>query len=288
MAIEVSGPDGKVHSFPDGTPTEAINSQMSQVYGGRGSLRPQQPRAGDATPSSGAIMPSSQSVPNYMTDEDMDQLMLGKLFPHSASLIGNTPGHKFRVEQAAVAGKNQGNLEERQRGGLQVLNMLHQLGETADEGEKDGTITSAIGPLESSSWFQKARAATPFVGNYYEKAYNLHNRLNHDIEGLVTAFISSAGKGGIQMSDARQKAFHETMGAMMNSTSKEEFDKIKVDADRIIRGTFGLSPGATVKQQPSGRATQPSAQPIRQQFRNKSTGQVETLQWDGHQWQKVN
>jgi len=64
MAIEVSGPDGKVHSFADGTPTEAIKRQMSQANGRRGSLRPQQPRAGDSAPYSRAHLPRSQRVPS--------------------------------------------------------------------------------------------------------------------------------------------------------------------------------------------------------------------------------
>lgn len=287
MGIEVEGPDGQVHTFPDGTSNEQINSQMSQKYGSGGSLQPQEPRAGDATPASGAIMPGMQSVPGYRSAEDWDQLALTKMFPHAASVIQNTPGHQQRIEQARTVGKNLGNLEERQRGGLKVLDMLHQLGETADEGHRDGNLESAIGPLESSAIFQKARAIVPGLGSYYDKAYNLHNQLNHDIEGLVTAFISAAGKGGINMSDARQKAFHETMGAMMNATSKEEFDKIKKDAERIIKGTFDLAPGAKVDPTNSSRSTVKPPQPVRQQFRNKTTGAIETMEWDGKQWHRV-
>lgn len=290
MPIEVVGPDQKVHSFPDGTSQEMISSQMQGIYGGRGALKPQGlPGPGSATPASGAIMPSMQSTPRYHTGEDDENLVMGMMFPHMKQIIQNTPGHALRMEQAKTAGKNLGNLEERQRGGTQVLEMLNQLGETADEGHAAGHLDQAIGPIDASPTFQRVRAAVPLVGDYYEKGYNLHNQLMHDIHGLTTAFISSASKGGIQMSDARQKAFEETMGAMMKATSKEEFDKIKKDAERIIKNTFGLAPGATIEPTRSSRATAPQQQqPQRQQFRNKSTGAIETFEWDGAKWKKVN
>ena len=192
----------------------------------------------------------------------------------------------MRAEAAKTVGKNLGNLEERQRGGTQVLEMLHQLGETADEGHKAGNLEPAIGPLDASPTFQRVRAAIPGVGNYYDKAYNLHNQLMHDIHGLTTAFISSAGKGGIQMSDARQKAFEETMGAMMKATSKAEFDKIKNDAERIIRGTFGLAPGAAVQPTRSSRTQTSAPAASGRIYQNPTTG--EKIQWDGTQWRKVN
>lgn len=287
MGIEVEGPDGKVHAFPDGTSNEQINAQMSRQYGDGGALQPYNQKAGDATAASGAVTPSMQSVPDYMTDEDMDQLMLTRMFPHAASVISNTPGHKARVSQAEVVGKNLGNLEERQRGGQQVMGILQKLKTTADKGHEDGILESAIGPVDSSPMFQKVRGAIPGIGNYYEKSYNLNNQLNHIIHGLTTAFVSSASKGGIQMSDARQKAFEETMGAMMHATNKEDFDRIYHDAEQIIAGTFGLTPGASAEPTRSSRVAQPVGPTGNaQRYHNPKTGEV--IQWDGKQWQKVN
>lgn len=288
MPIEVEGPDGKVHQFPDNTPNEAINQQMTQVYGGQGSLNPLQPRAGEATAASGAIMPNMQSVPSYHSDEDRKNMAMGMLFPHMNQIIQNTPGHALRMEAAKTAGKNLGGLEERQRAGLQVLDALNLLKETSDDGQKTGQLQSAIGPIESSPTLQKIRAAVPIVGSYYEPSYNLNNRLNHAIHGLVTEFVASASKGGITMSDARQKAFEETMGAMMHATTKEEFDKISHDAERIIRGTFGLAPGVKQEQTRSSRVEQeqPKSQAASQRYHNPQTGEV--IEWDGTQWRKVN
>lgn len=287
MPIEVEGPDGRVHPFPDNTPHEQINQFMSQQYGGQGSLSPVQPQAGQATAASGAVMPNMQSVPAYHTDEDRKNIGLGFLFPHMGPIIQNTPGHALRMEAAKTAGKNLGQLEERQRAGLQVLDALNLLKETADDGHKAGNLGSAIGPIESNQTLQKVRAAIPVVGNYYEPSYNLNNRLNHAVHGLVTEFVASASKGGITMSDARQKAFEETMGAMLHSTSKEEFDKIAHDAERIIKGTFGLAPGVKQESTRSSRVDAPADGAVRQQFMNNQTGQLETFELRNGQWAKV-
>lgn len=291
MPIEVVGPDGAVHPMPDDWSQEQINAEMAGRYPEHkkgGVLRPIGPQPGDATAASGAVMPGMQSVPKRSADnETMQQLMLGELFPHGAKLIQNSPGQLQEAEYRKTIGKNLGNLEERQRGGTEVLDMLHQLGQTADEGHKAGALDKAIGPVNQFDTVQTVRGAIPLVKNYYEQGYNLHNQLMHDIDGLVTAFVSSASKGGIQMSDARQKAFQDTMGRMMRSTNKEEFDKIKQDAERIIRGTFGLAPGATVAPTRSSRTPPPAAAAAGAQiYHNPSTG--EKIQWDGTQWRKVN
>ena len=286
MPIEVEGPDGKIHTFPDGTAQDAMMSQLSSQYPGSYSLAPVQPQAGDATAASGNIMPNMRSVPSYRTHEDNVNLAIGAMYPHLTKVIQNTPGHELRVAAAREAGKNLAGLEERQRAGMQVLQMLGNLGHTADEGQRTGNLDSAIGPLESSPTFQTIRAAIPGIGNWYEKSYNLNNQLTHDIHGLTTAFIGAAARGGGSMSDARQKAFEETMGAMMRSTTKEEFDKIKADADKIIRATFGLSPPTEVRPGPSAERT-PTEAPVIRQFLNKSTGQYETFRLNGQQWEKV-
>lgn len=282
MPIEIEGPDGKVHSFADGTMPDVIDKQMSSLYGG-GSLSPFSPQglpgAGDRTPAAGAVMPSSQSVPPYQTAEDQRNIGLSMLLPRgSVQALQNTPGHAMRMEYAKKVGGDQAALEERQRAGTQVLSMLHQLGETADEGAKTGALDKAIGPTLGSPTVQTWMQRVPVLAGHYEQGYNLNNQLMHDIHGLTTAFIASAGKSGVNMSDARQEAFAETMGAMMRATSKEEFDKIKHDAERIIASTFGLTPGAMPK-----KPTPPPADA--QVYVNPSTG--EKIQWNGSQWMKV-
>lgn len=288
MPIEVEGPDGAVHPFPDNVSRDFVMQELGRLYPGQQfNLDPVQPRAGDATAASGAVMPNMQSVPSYHTDEDKRNLAMGLLFPHMNQVIQNTPGHAQRMEAAKTAGKNLGQLEERQRAGLQVLDALNLLKETSDDGYKTGTLDSAIGPVESNPTLQRVRAAIPVVGNYYAPSYNLNNRLQHAIHGLTTEFVASASKGGITMSDARQKAFEETMGAMMKATNKEEFDKIAHDAERIIRGTFGLAPGVKQDVTRSSRVDPQSGGIVRRQFLNNQTGQLDTFELKNGAWEKA-
>lgn len=294
MGIEVEGPDGKVHTFADNTPHEQINAEMSKIYNGQGALQAVTPQAGSATSASGAVMPHMGTTPAYQSQEDMRQLLLSQMFPHAQQIIQNTPGHKMRVANAEAVGKDLAKIEEKQRAGSQILNVLGQLRSTADEahqGEKDAygnivkapSLENAIGPLEGNQWAQRMRAAVPLLGNYYEDAYNTNNRLHHIIHGLTTAFVTASAGGN--MSDARQKAFEETMGAMMNATSKKEFDKIAHDAEQIIRDTFAMTPGAATQPQASSRGRQPQA--LRQTFINNQTGQPETFEVQNGQWVKV-
>ena len=292
MPIEVEGPDGRVHPFADDTPDETIHSFMENIYGRKGQfLTPQTPQAGAPTAASGVTMPHMASTPGYMSSEDYKQLMLSQMFPHAAQLLQNTPGHQLRVAAAKKVGENLGNLEERQRAGRVVVDMLHQLGETADEGHKNKYLEGAIGPLDANEYWQRGRALAlgwvPGLGKSIEGSYNLHNQLEHDIEGLTTAFIASAAKGGITMSDSRQKAFKDTMGAMMKATTKEEFDKIKKDAARIIEGTFGLAPGAYIAPRSSNRAPEQQHQQRPRKYATAPDGRPVVLELDGRQWSEV-
>lgn len=295
MGIEVEGPDGKVHTFPDGTPQDQIMGEMSKLYNVQGTLSAVTPQTGRPTAASGAIMPHMMSTPAYRSDEDWEQLLLSRMFPHAQSIIQNTPAHKMRSAAAEGAGKNLAKIEEKQRAGTQILNVLGQLRTTADEahtGVKDAkgnyvkapSLAGAIGPMEGGAFAQKIRQMIPGVAGYYENEYNTNNRLHHIIHGLTTAFVTASA--GQNMSDARQKAFEETMGAMMHATSKEEFDKILHDAEAIIKDTFGLTPGAYAQPTQSNRVPQ-QAPSVRQQFRNQKTGELETFEVRNGQWVKV-
>lgn len=302
MPIEVEGPDGRVHTFPDNTDQGAIMAQMASLYGGGpgGSLRPQSlPRAGDATAASGAIMPSMASTPPYMSNEDWDRVMLSQMFPNAQGTIANTPGAQFRTAQAQAAGKNLAELEERQRAGRHMLNLLHGLvgnvASTPDPNRPNDptarvahpALDAAIGPLNSRDWWQSGREIAN-VGNIMgtRAGYDLHNRLSHGIHALTTAFTSAAKAGN--MSNDRQAVFTDTMGAMMHATNYDDFMRILADADHFIRENFGLAPGANVPRQPSRTATAAPAGPQREQFRNRQTGKMETFQWNGQSWDKVN
>lgn len=303
MPIEVEGPKG-VERFPDGTPDEEINRQMSQKYGfgdklGTLAAHPGLPKGGDQSPAQGNVMPSMQTIPNYRSPEDWMNIGLATVMPRgAASVIQNTPGHAMRMEYAKKIGDDAAASEIGQKAGLKVLSGLQVLKQTADNAD-DSTLHRAIGPHTSSSWFQKTRRAAMMPLDLvmdpknvpFDPSYNLNNVLHHDIEGMVTEFMA-AGKA-VNMSDARQAAFKETMGAMMNATSRQEFNRIVKHAAGIIRDTFQLPEEASPPMRgtegapPPPAGTAAPAAPIRKQFQNQATGQYENFELVNGQWKKV-
>ncbi len=304
MPIEVRGPYGDPVSFPDGTTHDAINAGMLQRFpeyanplfaGQSGALRPYQaPGAGSLTPAGGNIMPNSQVQPGYLNDEDYANLAIGAVIPHAASILQHSPGLERRRAQERELGTQQAKIEERQRTGRHLLSTLHQvMGAVAfPGGQPDPALNSAIGPINSSDLFQRGREAIN-VGNVLgtQAGYNLHNRLEHAIHALTTAYIGAGGSSG-NMSDSRQAAFRDTMGRMMNATNPQDFLKIIEDADFLIRETFDLQQGRRVDPQPRTQTQPPpaptghgAATPPRPRARNPQTGAV--VEWNGTQWAPV-
>ena len=188
-------------------------------------------------------MPGMGTTPPYQSDEDWQAIAADVALNQGkglSSIINQSPGHMQRKAYAEGIGKAQAGLAERQRAGMDVLSSLQQLRRTAEEANQDD-LNNAIGPYndDHSGWVDLLKIRSK-VSDSGQRAYDLNNRLHHDIEGLTTSFITSASKGGLNMSDARQKAFAETMGAMMKSTKPEEFYKIAEDADNIVRDSFGI------------------------------------------------
>jgi len=280
MPIEIQGPDGKLHSYPDGTPDSAIKADMRVIYRGFGGA-PATPRAGDPTALTGPIAsPRMQTVQPYQSDEDWNTAMmaaaLGEKNRGFVDTLMKTPGHAQRMKEAEAVGSAQGKFQELQRHGAANLRLLDQIRATFNEATPD-IQTEAIGPQNTTKLPAKqplmipwTNIAVPFMEQpttvdprsgipYAEemtpvrrnaivnpkdekakKAWDLQNRLEHDIEGLTTKFIMTAGAGA-NMSDARQKAFTDTIGAMVKATSPEEFHNIANDAENILRETFGIS-----------------------------------------------
>ena len=194
------------------------------------------------------------TTPAYQSDEDWQAIAADVALNGGkglSSIINQSPGHMQRKAYAEGIGKAQAGLAERQRAGMDVLSSLQQLVDTAkasqeeDKGRKSDRLNEAIGPYNDMSGevvkgFVGLPSAMTVKSLWNPEAYDLNNRLHHDIEGLTTSFITSASKGGLNMSDARQKAFADTMGAMMKATKPEEFYKIAKDAENIVRDSFGI------------------------------------------------
>lgn len=171
-----------------------------------------------------------------------------------SSIINQDPAHEGARSYQKKVGEEAAALEERRRAGQLVLGQLNDLsGVAKDYQEKDpAAFKRATGPYNTTPYMEKLplvggmtvpKAAAAYMPGADPKPWDIQNRLQHMIHGLTTSFVASAGKGGVQMSDARQKVFEETMGAMMQATSPEEFNRITHDAAEIIRKTFNLPPG---------------------------------------------
>ena len=215
------------------------------------------PQHGDKTAVTGAPMPSMQTTPDYYSDEDQQNLALALISPRAATAMASSPGRLLRAEQAKTVGKELGSVEERQRAGTQVLKGFGDLRD-AIAGADDATVSAALGPYNMSqvppserSWSLSAlrdpnTMTRPQADAAYrptpqrEKIWNFQNLVTHLVDGLTEEFVASAGRSGVQMSDARQKVFEETMGRMRQATSKSEALKIAGHAEDIIRDSFAL------------------------------------------------
>jgi len=148
---------------------------------------------------------------------------------------------------ATELGKIDAQNEDKRRAGTEVERQLVHLEHLADppgltpeeKAKHDKAFLGAIGPIMSDPERQKALYATGMVP---PEVKDLNNRMNHQIEGLTTAFMTAASSRGMTMSDARMQKFEQAMGAMRAATTKEEYLKITRDAKSIIRSIFAMPP----------------------------------------------
>lgn len=280
------GPDGQLHSFPEGTPPEVMTEQLSKIYGVQGTLTHGSalPEAGDPTAAAGAVMPGMQVTPDYNTDEDWANIGLtAAMSPRSLGMaLMNTPGHAARVAQAKDTAHNLAALGEKQRAGGQILDGLNMVRHTVNMAD-DATLSNAIGPTVSAPWLQGARRTiaglVPGPVTPYDQSYNLNNLLHHDIHGLVQQFIA-AGKAA-NMSDSRQAAFEATMADMLRATNRDDLNKVADHAEFIIKSSFGLPHKKPGEVGAGAGANGASAGRVYQ------NAQGQKIQWDGQQWQPV-
>lgn len=264
MPIEIEGPDGKVHTFPTGTPMEQVQAQIARVYGGSQSRG--LPQAGANTPTTGSMQPSSQTTPPYFQEEDEQNLMMAKILggPKAVSdAIQRTPGHQYRVTQATEVAKNQAAVEAAQRTGTNILKSYAQLYNKFNK-IPDDVLQNAIGsrntvpysqytPLIGGMTRPEAAAAYPFMpypnasgwgipgfnGKDADDAWNAQNLLSHDVHGITNAFMSGAGKS-LNMSDKRQEVFESAMKDFMKATNRKSAKEILDHAKGIIANDFGI------------------------------------------------
>lgn len=193
-------------------------------------------------------------------------------------LLNADPTQEARKKQAEKMGVNDANLAERRRAGTNVVKTFDHFDTVTKQMREENpkAFDNAIGRVNSMPYvgdtLQTVRGAVmglPGVNltNNYAQGADYHNRMDHLIDGLTTAFMSSAAGSGLQMSDSRMAKFEQTMGAMRRASTPKEFDRIMGDARTIIRDVFSLNDGqqasaahAEVPPAPSG-GTATIAQP---------------------------
>lgn len=259
MAVEVEGPDGKVHAFPDGTPSDEIHQKMTGIYGNPKSGLP---AAGTPTPTAGAVMPGSQTVPGYMTSEDMENVMRAKLLggPRAAATaLEQAPGLVYQREYGKKVAGNQAALEDRQRAGFDILPGIDQLRRMVREAN-DVDWKNAAGPynaqkqpasnevwLSPSAWRAPEMTPTQARASYgwsagdkqNQDAWRLQNEMEHLIGAVTDQYVAAVGKG-VAGSDARMELFKDLMRRMMTAPTRAEAEKILDTAEASARNTFHL------------------------------------------------
>lgn len=222
-----------------------------------------------------------QTTPNYIGPQDAASIIAdvrlnqGRQLPQ---IFNQMPGKQEQSAAALAIGKNAGDMIDRQRAGQQVLAMYKRLQGTMS-GVDDPTLNSAIGPRNSAElapetptyipgthipiWgltgpttvdpqtdapvagqitpVQRAAIMDP-QNKSATSAWNTQNRLHHDVGALVNAYIASASKSGMNMSDSRQEAFTNAMGDFMKSSDRNSANGVLSDAGDMIHRVFSLVP----------------------------------------------
>jgi hypothetical protein len=248
------------------------------------------PFAGQLDPQAqpGLTLPNAPSAPSYqavtgqpyLTNADWMNVMTD-IFTNGgknmSQILNNAPAHKGAQTYQEGLGKNAAALDERKRAGSEVIPGINEL-RAMISSASDADWKTAMGPYNTSQ--QPPSAEVPFsLGAWRSdkmtptqaraafapsdanaKAWNLQNQVNHLVNALTEQYVAAAGKGGINMSDARQKVFEETMGALRGATTRQEALKILGTAENTTRNVFGL-PGNDMiaKGSPTGKEIPPEA-----------------------------
>lgn len=251
--MEVEGPDGQVHQFPDGTDMQAISAQMSQRYGGKpGQLAPSQsaPDQGRMAPGASSVAPNDiNTSPQYINPQDVFSLGMA-MSPQGramASVINNTPGHAQAEAEAKAVGTGVGAIKIKAANAQKMLETLNTFRQHAEEAGPD-TLNKAIGPDYSggSSWMplpdtssSSYQAIAAKLGGNGD-AYQLNLEMQHLKRAIAAQFKSSGAKDGA--TDAAQSNLLEAIGEAMKAKDSKGFFSVLHDADNFVRSTANLAP----------------------------------------------
>lgn len=262
MPITVTDPDGKIHTFADGTSESAINAEMERRWASRGDPPPASPMPPATVPGGMNAQPGIVSSMVPLSDDAMraQRLLMMKTIQGDRSgvagaqaLLNADPTYEARKKQAEDMGRDAAARSAARRAGINVLRSYAHLRHAFDA-TPDDILMGAIGPYNIKPYSDyipgvggmtvpEANAAYPLTFGLFsdKRPWDTQNRFNHLVHGLTNAFMTSAGKG-LTMSDERQKAFESTMRDFMRSSSRGGAEEVLRDAKAVIMNDFGLSP----------------------------------------------
>lgn len=256
--------------------------------------------------------PDANMVPLSEEGQRAQRLLAMKAFTGDRSgvmgamdMLKADPTYQAREKQAHKMGEDAATLSSKQAAGTRVYSAMNEL-EQKSRAWLDHA-PSAFNAATGEYWSNPYVQFTTGWANQGGQAF--HRLLSHDIAKLTALYreMPSSGKGS--GSDAQDANFKEAMGEFMKAKTPEQYFAIMQSAKQLIRDKAGLphdfdlpysslhpadvlavNQYASVPMKddsPYITGKRPEAQRPRQQFRNKSTGALETFEHDGGKWVKV-
>lgn len=255
MTIEITGPDGKVHTFADGTSPFQINAAMTARYAApQPAAAPQGPvlsesygqappgtYPGRMTPQQTApdvsMVPLSEEAQRAMKALRYNQFRGDRAGVSAANdTLLRDPTYQARAAQAKKMGEDAASLQSKQAAGTRVLQAFNEMTRKVDAWREyaPDLFNAATGPWNSNETFQSATGWTN------RGAQDLNTMLHHDIGRLVALYreMPSSGKG--TGSDAQDANFQNAIGHWMKSPSPEGAMAILESAKNLIKDKGGL------------------------------------------------
>lgn len=255
MPIEITGPDGKVHSFADGTTSEQINAAMSARYAAPAApAAPQGPALGESygqmpagtypgrmtaqpTAPDASMVPLSDEAQKAIKALRYNQFKGDRAGVSAANdILLRDPTYQARAAQAKKMGEDAASLQAKQAAGARVLQAFNEMTRKVEAWREyaPDLFNAATGPWNSNETFQSA------TGWANRGAQDLNTMLHHDIGRLVALYreMPSSGKG--TGSDAQDANFQNAIGHWMKSPSPEGAMAILQSAKNLIKDKGGL------------------------------------------------
>ena len=282
MPVEITDPDGKVHSFPDGTTAAAVNAEMDRRWAARNAP----PAASAGTPLAGqgkmppgatpapmtakASAPDADMVPLSEDAQRAQRLMTWGAITNNRSmeqagkaLWEQDPTAEARKKQATIMGELAAKRGEARIAGEGILRSYAQLKHEFDN-TPDSILSAAIGPYAMAPYSShtpmvggmtppQAAAAYGMVPQSWASLIPFGGHANADdawnaqntfyhLSHGITNAFVANAGKGLNMTDARQQMFDKTMRDFMEATDRKAAQNILTHAKAVITNDFHLTP----------------------------------------------